>query len=299
MSGLEPCWVCGAHDLTLVRRGNLRTAIGAEDFRITDAGYGRTGDLYDCCACGFRQVRGLADVLDHYRAMEDPGYEATRAPRALQARRLLEFVVRHRRQGHLLDVGAGSGILVEAARAMGYAAEGIEPSRALQAVAASHGLPVHLGVLPHPAAAGPYDIATVIDVIEHVPDPVGLMRNVRDVLAPDGLCLVVTPDVGSLAARLLGPRWWHYRVAHIGYFDRATLARALEAAGFEVLEAERPTWYFPASYLFERALTYLPGSRRMAAPSWLEAVTLPLNLFDSLAFVCRRRRQRPSCIGAG
>lgn len=290
MSGLEPCWICGAPDLALVRRGNLPAAIGAEDFRITDAGYGRTGDLYDCRICGFRQVRGLDDVLDHYRAMDDPAYEATRGPRALQAHRLLEILHRRRRGGRLLDIGAGSGILVETARAMGYAAEGIEPSRALQAIAAARGLPVHLGVLPHPAAAGPYDIATVIDVIEHVPDPVGLMRNVREALGPDGLCLVVTPDLGSLAARLLGPRWWHYRAAHIGYFDRATLARALIAAGFEVLEAKRPTWYFPASYLFERALTYLPGRRQVAAPSWLKAVTVPLNLFDSLAFVCRRRR---------
>lgn len=288
MSSLEPCWICGSPDLALVRRGNLPAAIGPEAFRITDSAYGRTGDLYDCRACGFRQVRGLEGVLDRYRAMDDPAYEATRAPRALQARRLLQALRKYRRDGRLLDVGAGSGILVEAARGMGYAAEGVEPSEALQATAVRHGLPVHLGVLPQADIAGPYDLATVVDVIEHVPDPVGLMRSVREVLAPGGLCLVVTPDVGSLAARLLGARWWHYRVAHIGYFDRATLTRALEKAGFEIVEASRPTWYFPASYLGERALGYLPGGRRLPVPSWLARVTLPLNLFDSLLFVARR-----------
>ena len=290
MSAPEPCWLCGSPHLSLVRRGNLPATIDADAFRITDAGYGRTGDLYDCEACGFRQVRGIDDVLAHYGAMDDPTYEATRAPRALQARRLLGALQRHRRGGRLLDIGAGSGILVEAARAMGFAAEGVEPSRALQAVAARHGLPVHLGVLPHPDLTGPFDSATVIDVIEHVPDPVGLMRGVRDMLLPGGHCMVVTPDLGSIAARTLGARWWHYRIAHIGYFDRAALTKALERAGFEVLEATRPTWYLPASYLAERALTYLPGGRAMRAPAFLGGITVPLNLFDSLLFVCRRAR---------
>lgn len=282
------CWLCGSTDLALARPGNLPARLGPEAFRITDAGYGRTGDLYDCRGCGFRQARGLDAVLAYYQAMDDPAYEATRGPRLLQARRLLERLWRHRPGGRLLDIGAGSGVLVEAALAMGFAAEGVEPSRALHAAASRHGLPMHLGVLPHPSAAGPFDVATIIDAIEHVPDPIGLLRDVRDVLAPGGLCLVVTPDLGSLAARLLGFRWWHYRVAHIGYFDRATLTLALRGAGFEVLEAARPTWYLPASYLRERAMSYIPGLRRVPVPGWLRRVTLPLNLFDSLLFVCRR-----------
>lgn len=289
MSEGGTCRICGSADLVLAWRGNLPPALGPEAFRITDAGYGRTADLYDCRACGFRQARDIDDLLALYQAMEDPAYEATRGPRRLQAERLLKLFGRHGRRGRLLDVGAGSGILVEAARAMGFDAEGVEPSRALQAAAAARGLPVHQGVLPHPAAAGPYDAATVIDVIEHVADPIGLMRQVHDVLAPGGLCLVVTPDLGSLAVRLLGRRWWHYRIAHIGYFDRATLARALTAAGFEVIRAGRPTWYFPASYLARRALSYLPGGARLPVPAWLDHVTLPLNLFDSLLFLCRRR----------
>ncbi|WP_119422407.1 class I SAM-dependent methyltransferase [Desertibaculum subflavum] len=289
MSAVGSCWLCGSTDLALAWRGDLPPTLGPGAFRITDAAYGRTADVYDCRACGFRQARGVDRVLALYEAMDDPDYEATRAPRRLQAERLLKVLRRHRRDGRLLDIGAGSGILVEAARAMGFDAEGIEPSRALQAEAVARGLPVHRGVLPHPGAAGRYDAATVVDVIEHVPDPVGLMRDVREVLAPGGLCLVVTPDLGSLAARLLGRRWWHYRIAHIGYFDRATLARALLAAGFEVIWAGRPTWQLPAGYLARRALTYLPGGTRVPVPGWLDRVALPLNLFDSLLFLARRR----------
>ena len=179
--------------------------------------------------------------------MDDTGYEATRHARALQARRLVDTLNRHTPESggrRLLDVGAGSGILLEAATAQGWQAEGVEPSRWLAQEAAHRGLRVHLGVLPCSAAAGPYDAVTVVDVIEHVPDPVGLMRDVRKVLDPGGIALVVTPDVQSIAARLMKWKWWHYRVAHIGYFDRVTLERCMRAAGLECVAWARPSWYF-------------------------------------------------------
>src|SRR6185312_17166433 len=102
----------------------------------------------------------------------------------------------------------------------------IEPSLALQAQAQARGLPVHRGVLPSPNVTGLYDIVTAVDVIEHVPDPVGLMRVIAATMAPQGIAVFVTPDVGSFAARLLSWKWWHYRIAHIGYFDQRTLRRA-------------------------------------------------------------------------
>jgi SAM-dependent methyltransferase len=114
-------------------------------------------------------------------------------------------------------------MLVERALAMGYQAEGIEPSIYLQALAMAREIPVRRGVLPNDGLVGPYDVITLIDVIEHVSDPVALLENARDILAPAGVLVIVTPDVGSIAARVFGSRWWHYRVAHVGYFNRANL----------------------------------------------------------------------------
>ena len=107
--------------------------------------------------------------------------------------------------------------------ASGFAARGIEPSSPLQAIAAQRGLPVTHGVLPNSELPGPFDVVTLIDVIEHVPDPVDLVRRIKSVMAPNGIFVVVTPDVDSVAARLMGWKWWHFRAAHIGYFNRSTL----------------------------------------------------------------------------
>ncbi len=283
------CWVCGSGALRLVKTGNLPKDLSAAAFQITDSDYGRTGDIFRCEACGFLECPTVPDVVSYYEDMDDAEYEATRAERALQARRLLQRVAAVKPAGRLLDVGAGSGILVKEARDLGYDAEGIEPSKSLTARAAALGLPVHGGVLPSPDVTGPYDVVTLVDVIEHVTHPVTLLGQIGSVLSDDGVCLIVTPDVRSFAARLMGWKWWHYRIAHIGYFDRATLSRAASAAGMEVVQTWRPSWYFPASYLAARVLSYLPRQLRPPVPQVLDRVTVPLNLFDSLVAVCRKR----------
>jgi hypothetical protein len=152
--------------MELVRRSTLSaTQLNSEDFRITDSGYGRTAALYRCAKCHFRQAADLPDVLRFYERLEDAEYVGTWKSRAKQARQLLERLIHFGGSGRLLDIGAGSGILVEAALQLGFAAEGVEPSAWLQAQSATRRLPVHHGTLPHSEIHGPYDTATIIDVL--------------------------------------------------------------------------------------------------------------------------------------
>lgn len=281
------CWICGETHLRSVKPDNRPDGLGVDAFRITDSNYGRTGEIFRCETCGFHQCSDMRDVLHHYVNMADERYEATRSERALQERALLRFVAAEKPRGRLLDVGAGSGILVEQAIAMGYDAVGLEPSRALQERAAALGLPVKLGVLPHREIAGRFDIVTCVDVIEHVPDPIGLLKDIAELLSDDGIAAIVTPDRGSFAARIMGWRWWHYRVAHIGYFDRDTLTRASQMAGLQITNIARPGWYFPADYILERLLRYLPLGRRIKLPTFLRKIVISLNLRDSLTAICR------------
>ena len=154
------CWICGAGGLRLVKQGNLPDELHPDAMRISDAHYGQTADIYRCERCGFLECPNLEGVLALYAQMSDDSYEETRDTRARQARALLNIVSRYKKAGRLLDVGAGSGILVEEARVLGLEARGIEPSGPLQATAAARGLPVTHGVLPHPDLAGPFDIVT-------------------------------------------------------------------------------------------------------------------------------------------
>src|SRR5438034_7244159 len=108
--------------------------------------------------------------------MSDEPYIATSEDRTRQMQWLLRTMSRFKAKGRLLDIGAGTGLLVDEARKLGFDAEGVEPSRALQAVASAKNLPVHLGVIPSCEISGPYDIVSAIDVIEHVQKPLELLR---------------------------------------------------------------------------------------------------------------------------
>lgn len=266
-------------------------ALSSDDFAITDSGYGKTMALFDCPSCGLRQCPETQDVIRFYADLEDPAYEDGAAERTLQAEKLLAGVLKslgrpNGRGLRLLDVGAGSGMLVDAARKLGFDAVGVEPSRWLAARARAKNLPVHEGVLPHQDVQGPFDVVMLIDVIEHVTDPIALMSTLRDHLASGGSAYVVTPDVSSFFARIMGLRWWHYRIAHISYFNKATLRLTCERAGLTPASVSRPGWYFSYAYLRERLMQYLPSWLLPPPAGPLKKLTIPLNLGDSILMRC-------------
>lgn len=294
VEGTYACRACGrTTGLTQIRPSSITGELSSDDFAITDLRYGVTAAICRCGACGLLQCPDTNDVLAFYQRLEDPQYEEGRAQRYLQAEQIIRTTLKALgcASGHgktLLDVGAGSGILLQAARKFGFSAVGIEPSSWLVVQARAHGLDVHEGVLPHAAASGPFDVVTLIDVIEHVSEPGRLLSAIRDVLKPGGMAIVVTPDVASLIARVLSYRWWHYRIAHISYFDRKSLTIMTERAGLTVKQFRRPGWYFSYAYLRERLLQYLPAWLVPRAFGPLKSAVVPLNLGDSLLMICER-----------
>ena len=285
------CWICDGDKLDLVKTSNIGSALTSDSFSITDSHYGTTGAIYRCANCGFLQCSELTEVVRFYEGLVDAAYDAGRRERSIQARKILEIVHQFHPSGRLLDIGAGSGFLVEQAVQMGYQAEGIEPSTWLQKMALERKLPVHCGTFPHPEVGGRFDVITLIDVVEHVSNPVELLQNIAASLAPDGTAVVVTPDVNSIAARLLGWKWWHFRVAHIGYFNRQNLFLALDRAGLRPVLVRRPAWYFTADYVWERTHRYLPRFLQLAPPLFVSRVVVPVNLRDSWLVVCKRKQE--------
>jgi len=283
-----PCWICGSPGLEVVRASRISGELSSKEFAITDSAYGVTGELSRCPACGFMQCSELTDVLGYYETLQDGAYEAGSAERSRQARDVLRIALRFKPSGRLLDIGAGSGVLVEEASRMGYDAQGVEPSAWLCERGREKGLCIHRGVFPHPDVTGLYDVVTLVDVLEHVPDPVGLLRDMAQVLNPQGIAVVVTPDLGSVCAHVMGWKWWHFRIAHIGYFDHRTLNRAAEKAGLEAISVGRPIWYFKAGYLIERFQAYWPLFLRFPLPDFINRRVIRLNLGDSLQVVYRR-----------
>jgi 2-polyprenyl-3-methyl-5-hydroxy-6-metoxy-1,4-benzoquinol methylase len=298
---MPSCPACGSAETSPWKRKNLLGALAPEDLRITDARYGTTLALEACKDCGFlfAEDPALTQLGELYAALDDPAYDEGTEARTRQLSHLLDVCLREEPGARtLLDVGAATGLLVTEAARLGLDAIGIEPSRSLSDRARSRGANVISGTLPHPALEDrAFDIVTLVDVVEHVSDPVGLCRAARDRLAPGGLLVVVTPDVASIAARHLGHRWWHFRVAHVGYFSRTSFSRAASRAGLSIVGTRRARWFFPLGYLLERVTRYVPIPKRAARAlgtsrllERLRATILPLNLFDSTIYFLRKTR---------
>jgi SAM-dependent methyltransferase len=174
------------------------------------------------------------------------------------------------RRGRMLDVGCAAGFLLEAARARGREVVGVEPSPAM----ADHarrvlGIEVRGGsILEAGFGAGELDVVAFCDSIEHLPDPVESLREAHRILAPGGSLLVVTPNVASPLARLMGRSWPHFTPReHILYFDPATLARLFAKTGFVVVHRQSIGHYLRVGAIARklglggRAVLELPGIR--------------------------------------
>ncbi len=135
--------------------------------------------------------------------------------------------------GRLLEVGAGSGGFVRAARERGWDADATEVSASGLAALAGCGARVFAGDLEDARYPdGAFDLCVSLEVLEHVPAPARHLSELRRVLRPDGLLLLTTPSFAGLSRRALGLRWRVIDPEHLGYFTPRTLRAALRGAGF-------------------------------------------------------------------
>lgn len=143
----------------------------------------------------------------------------------------------------LLDVGCSSGAFLLSARKLGYAAEGVEPSADAAQTARDAGLKVFTGYLEQarfPDAA--FDAITLIEIVEHLRDALGLMQECARILKPGGVVLVTTPNAHSWTARAMGSRWAGFNLnamgGHISFFNPHSIAMLAARSGLRVHHLE-------------------------------------------------------------
>jgi len=139
------------------------------------------------------------------------------------------------KKGRLLDVGSGSGNFLAFMRDAGWEVYGVEPdAEAAKLASQCFGVSVVVGSLAKAGFPdGFFDAVTLNHVIEHLDDPVELLRQCHRVLRPGGRCVVVTPNVESLGHRMFGQSWFHLDPPrHLHLFSLGTLRAAAERSGF-------------------------------------------------------------------
>ena len=194
--------------------------------------------------------------------------------------------------GRVLDLGCGPGFFLNVARSAGWTVQGIEISEAASAYARQTlQLPVlnseiEIGLVP-PAT---FDLVTMWDVIEHVPDPLrARSKAASDALRPGGGLVLTTGDVDSVVAKLSGERWHLYNLPEHFYFHTERSLRSLaKQAGFRPVAVRREPMVVSLSYAIERITrSYFRGAGRQLS-RWVPNLLFPVSLHDVMTLYAVR-----------
>ncbi len=225
---LDKCPICGSTDYTTYLKASCP----------------RTGDkkqttLVKCHSCSMifnSPMISQEQIIAAYH----PDYEQDWGKyRSLKQK--AEFILAKRlprtiSPGSLLDIGCGTGAYLAAMEKNNWDVVGVDPwAKDYQ------GRQLHPKVSFRTLKEADFDdesfdVVTMWWVIEHLPDPLSELREVRRIIKPGGTFAISTSNIESLEARLFG-KYWHHLVQsdHCCHFTPAVLSNCLRLAGFETV----------------------------------------------------------------
>jgi len=143
-------------------------------------------------------------------------------------------------EARLLEVGCGSGVLLQEAVKRGWRVDALELSAELAAVARQNNpeATITTGNIEFQEPSGTcYDAIISFDVLEHVHSPMTMIENCRELLKPGGLLMLQTPNTRSLRCRIQGAKWDMLDPQqHLNLFSPDALRVLLTTVGFDILE---------------------------------------------------------------
>ncbi len=152
-------------------------------------------------------------------------------------------------RGRILDVGCGTGLLLQEFQKIGWEVYGVDPSEsaARQARELLHSSNIYRGTLDDITFPRDFfEIVTMWHSLEHVHDPRRVLMTINQILTETGKLKIAVPNIESWEAKLLN-KWWRglEPPRHLYLFSPKTLTSLLESSGFQVARL-RPQ-LFPSS----------------------------------------------------
>ena len=233
------CPCCGQNDFRVLFESNMK----ADDFqKSVETVYmipgGRWGRHVECRNCKFIYVNPVSkasEINKAYSQRKSIDASIIRENRLRASKSQLGLVKRYKNGTYLLDIGCGEGFFLFNASRAGYITKGIELSQdAVEYARREFGLDVEAKPFEGLRfSEGHFDVITMWQVLEHVPYPLAILKEVHRILKPEGLLVTSTPNIEGIPAKILGKRWWNVRCLHINQFTVKTLTTILMNIGFK------------------------------------------------------------------
>jgi len=287
-----PCDNCGAETFSIRYPSTLNHKLCDSDFTV----FGELGEypqIVTCSACHLTYASPRDEgksLIAKYNEMSVNEYLVAEASRRLITERDARFVKRLMNvPGRVLDIGCSAGLFL-ASLGTGWAKFGIEPSRAASEAARQRVPDAQIenaAVFEADLGGETFNLITMWDVIEHLDSPKAALNHIHGLLADQGRLVLVTPDIGSLTARVMGRRWPHLIRGHLYYYDTKSMQRLAKDTGFEIVSFSRYTRFFKVSYILRR-IGLIANEERMAARLGRLNLTVPIATGDSMQVVLKK-----------
>ncbi|MEQ8423790.1 MAG: class I SAM-dependent methyltransferase [Cyclobacteriaceae bacterium] len=234
---------------------------------------------------------------DYFQGGKDDGYLDYVGSRRVLSRefsRLSEEIYNqvdqlNDRKLKLLEVGCAYGFFLEEASNY-FDCYGIEVSIEASSYAKSNGHKVFGGDVSEEnlSKIGAVDIIVMLDVIEHLENPLATLELLQKYLKRGGSIIIVTGNIDSILYKLMGKNWRLMTPPqHTYFFSKKTLVKSLQKCRLEVVSVSRPWKFVPLGLAF-----YQLGSRigfRLKRLETLNNLGMYVNLFDVVKVIAIRK----------
>jgi 2-polyprenyl-3-methyl-5-hydroxy-6-metoxy-1,4-benzoquinol methylase len=257
------CPNCGRDDFTVIFNSNMGEADLQKGIKsvymLWEDTHGRYVKCKNCHFIYVNPIEKASKINGDYSMMENTDAPIIRGCRLCAAKSQLGLIKKYKSGTTLLDIGCGEGFFLFNASKAGYTTKGIEISQdAAEYAGREFGLDVE--AKPFAELQFPenyFDVVTLWQVLEHVPYPLIVLKEVHRILKPEGLLATSTPDIEGILAKIFRRKWWNLRRLHINQFTAKTLTDMLKRAGFKNVFSTTYKEYISISMLIIPLLKHL------------------------------------------
>jgi 2-polyprenyl-3-methyl-5-hydroxy-6-metoxy-1,4-benzoquinol methylase len=259
-----PCNLCGSKEYKIL----YKECYNKETQKDLIEKFRAAGDetlidqVVKCNKCGLIYInpRIKSDlILKGYSEGSDEVFVSQARGRELTFAKSLRTINKYcPKKGRILDIGTAGGSFLYVAKKDGWDVHGVEPNKWMAAWGKKHyGVDIKPGTLfDHKYPDNYFDVVTLWDVLEHVPDPSKTLKEVNRILKKGGLLVVNYPDIGSWIAKLLRRKWMFLLSVHLWYFTPKTIKLMLNKHHFSILKIKPHFQQLALGYLAHRTKAY-------------------------------------------
>ena len=149
----------------------------------------------------------------------------------------------------ILDIGCGLGYSLDSAVEQGYEITGVEFNEGVANEIRQRHEKIYTDLDEILAKNQKYDVITLMEVLEHLPDLSKLFTELHRLMSENSLIMLTTIDADSGRAKFLRDGWYHIHHDHLWYFTPRICTELFESNGFQVVCIKPADKFFTIRYI--------------------------------------------------